>query len=214
MTLCGCGCGTELADPTRTWAPGHASKMMSDEHRQHLTEARNARDISDEQKVNMSEGQRQSYLDDPTRVARMSESISEAITAKWQDPEYIDHQLASWDNEERREALSDRQSGELHWNWKGGLRPSRECGLGWIAQKELVLARDNHTCQGCGSTDALQVHHIDNDMLNGDERDLITTCHTCNMRAERKDEKEFWFNFYTKKIEEIYSLVEKEPKVG
>jgi len=37
-----------------------------------------------------------------------------------------------------------------------------------------------------------------------DKRNLITTCYSCNSKAATKSKEKYWFDYYTKKIEEIY----------
>lgn len=51
----------------------------------------------------------------------------------------------------------------------------------WRSLREQVLARDNHQCQTCLSTECLEVHHKTYERL-GDEAlsDLITLCHDCH----------------------------------
>lgn len=78
-------------------------------------------------------------------------------------------------------------------------------GYGWSAIRDLVVCRDNWTCQGCGSKSTLYVHHIDGNKLNADEFNLITVCASCNTFASRREVEEYWYVFYSKKIVEIYT---------
>jgi len=67
--------------------------------------------------------------------------------------------------------------------WKGGKMTLR--GKGWNSIRTQVLRRDNNTCQQCGSTEKLQVHHIVtwrtkknfNKLTN-----LVTLCHKCHIK--------------------------------
>lgn len=56
----------------------------------------------------------------------------------------------------------------------------------WQIKRQKVLERDRYTCQGCGSTVALQVHHRDYSNV-GDELlfQLITLCNGCHERAHK-----------------------------
>ena len=59
------------------------------------------------------------------------------------------------------------------------LEDKRKYLLGDIykAKKILILERDNYTCQSCGSTKNLQVHHIKyKNLYNEPLEDLITLC--------------------------------------
>ncbi len=51
----------------------------------------------------------------------------------------------------------------------------------WDEKREDVLLRDDYTCQSCGDTQGLHVHHITYKRL-GNERmeDLITLCDRCH----------------------------------
>ena len=54
----------------------------------------------------------------------------------------------------------------------------------WKQKRQQRLDLDNHTCQMCGATDKLEVHHITYDTL-GFERmeDLITLCEKCHTKV-------------------------------
>jgi len=56
--------------------------------------------------------------------------------------------------------------------------------------KYKVLERDNHTCQHCGNTKRLVVHHIDksgqDEKPNNDMSNLITLCRSCHARIHQK----------------------------
>lgn len=61
----------------------------------------------------------------------------------------------------------------------------------WISQREKALERDNNTCQICGATENLEVHHKEKRrMFNGDYikmhdiDNLLTVCHTCHLSIE------------------------------
>jgi 5-methylcytosine-specific restriction endonuclease McrA len=62
----------------------------------------------------------------------------------------------------------------------------------WFAgQRDAVLARDKHTCQQCGATTQLVVHHIDNTgrncaQPNNELRNLTTLCRSCHVGVHRK----------------------------
>lgn len=57
----------------------------------------------------------------------------------------------------------------------------------WYELRSQVFARDNHTCQHCGSTESLQCHHIRYDYL-GDEplEHLTTLCKLCHTNLHLK----------------------------
>lgn len=58
-----------------------------------------------------------------------------------------------------------KQSGESHWNWRGGVSSENRRFRGTKAYKdwrESVFRRDNYTCQDCGIRGGvyLQAHHL------------------------------------------------------
>lgn len=77
--------------------------------------------------------------------------------------------------------------GEVHWNWKGGIRDERKKlheTYEYRKWRKAVLKRDNYTCRKCGSTKNIEVDHIKrwkehpelrHEMSNG--RALCRECH-------------------------------------
>jgi hypothetical protein len=51
--------------------------------------------------------------------------------------------------------------------------------------REMVLERDAYRCVACGSTDRLEVHHIDRNRSNTQPENLITLCHPCHYTLTR-----------------------------
>jgi hypothetical protein len=77
--------------------------------------------------------------------------------------------------------------------------------------KESIRKRDNYECQNCGMTEeehlivygqVLNIHHIDYNKENCREKNLISTCITCNTRANYN--RDYWKYFYKNKIKGIY----------
>ena len=61
----------------------------------------------------------------------------------------------------------------------------------WKKVRDLVLKRDKNTCQGCGNTKYLQVHHKTyKNHLNELEnlQDLITLCRICHKNEHKQKE--------------------------
>ena len=53
----------------------------------------------------------------------------------------------------------------------------------WRRLRELVLQRDGHRCQVCGSAQRLEVHHVDGNSGNDDPANLETRCVKHNPRG-------------------------------
>jgi len=73
--------------------------------------------------------------------------------------------------------------------------------------KERVRERDNHICQKCGRTEVeclflwnqvLHIHHIDYEIENLSDENLISLCLSCNSRVNTN--REYWTPFFQKKI--------------
>jgi len=84
--------------------------------------------------------------------------------------------------------------GSLHKNWEGG--DNRWRGFAWKTQRRKVLARDGHTCQACGATERLVVHHKKHKSETGGTWDnsvanLVTLCRTCHNQSHRARPRRF-----------------------
>lgn len=80
-----------------------------------------------------------------------------------------------------RQKMSKSNSGENHWNWKGG--NGRYYGTNWKALSRKIRKRDNYTCQSCRATNQpLDVHHIIPFNISRDNspENLITYCRSCH----------------------------------
>ena len=57
----------------------------------------------------------------------------------------------------------------------------------WYELRTLVFARDNYTCQSCGSKQSLNCHHIVYDRLGNENlEDLTTLCENCHTLLHKK----------------------------
>ena len=53
----------------------------------------------------------------------------------------------------------------------------------WRKLRQLILERDGHACQVCGSTEELEVHHLDGNWRNDAPGNLQTRCLDHNPRG-------------------------------
>lgn len=87
--------------------------------------------------------------------------------------------------------VSLNQSGENHWNWRGGVIPYY--GSNWHRQRRRARARDGYMCQMCSKSEKelgrqLDVHHIRDFRKFGTEHykeanmlsNLVSLCHRCH----------------------------------
>lgn len=97
------------------------------------------------------------------------------------------HLLGHIHSKESRKKMSDVRKGENHPNWRGGTTKDPYCPI--FQNKDfraIVLERDKNECQNpdCWGVDArICLHHIDYDKKECRLDNLITLCHSCNMRA-------------------------------
>ena len=68
--------------------------------------------------------------------------------------------------------------------------------------RDHILNRDNHSCKKCGikNEELYDVHHIDFNKHNNDEKNLITLCKQCHSKchgtsANRKKSKKYYTDF-------------------
>lgn len=88
-----------------------------------------------------------------------------------------------------------KRSGELHWNWKGGVSSEKHKlrnSLEWKTWRLTVFERDGYTCQECGVTGGyLEPHHIsplrDNQDKLFDTNNGITLCRPCHQKTIWKE---------------------------
>lgn len=96
-------------------------------------------------------------------------------------------------------------TGDKNPSWKGGVSCEPYCDA-WADKeyKESIKERDRYECQNpyCwGTSDILDIHHIDYNKKNCKPENLITVCRSCNARANknRKYHTEFYRNLIIEK---------------
>lgn len=91
---------------------------------------------------------------------------------------------------DRSESRRGRHIGPANAAWKGGVA-QWDYASDWKAIARQIRDRDAWTCQDCGEQrrhwgHALHVHHIDEDKLNNDPRNLVSLCAGCHHGRHRK----------------------------
>ena len=104
--------------------------------------------------------------------------------------------------------MSENLCGPLSSNWQGGISAEPYCDI-WLDQdyKNDIRDRDNNECQNptCRhNTDHLPLegHHIDYDKKNCHPWNIITTCKSCNCRANFN--REWWQELYQNILSEKF----------
>ena len=111
---------------------------------------------------------------------RKCPTCEEFFEAKTSEDKYC-----SWDcyNEDRH-----MPTGEDHWNWQGGISPPSR-GPQAKQWRLKVYARDQYTCQKCGSKEDLRAHHIYAwffyESLRYEIDNGITLCEECHKQVHK-----------------------------
>lgn len=76
-------------------------------------------------------------------------------------------------------------SGPNHHFWQGGILRNYNCN--WDELRQIVLKRDDYTCQKCGTRQKLDIHHKERFIKSKSNAldNLITLCRKCHMKIER-----------------------------
>jgi hypothetical protein len=101
------------------------------------------------------------------------------------------------------------KKGNLSHSWLGG-KSYEPYSIEFSNElKEQIRKRDNYTCQNCNMTEeehlivhgcVLNIHHIDYNKKNSNEKNLITLCRPCNLKANYN--RDYWCQIYHQKIQE------------
>ncbi len=108
-------------------------------------------------------------------------------------------------SDETRKKLSEANKGENNPSYKDGRSSERQLFYRswiWRKQRERILERDKHTCQGCGWTEnevkRLEGHHVDplaeteHDWNNYPDDLVVPLCDVCHPKADSQDERMKW----------------------
>ncbi|MCD7852972.1 MAG: HNH endonuclease [Oscillospiraceae bacterium] len=95
---------------------------------------------------------------------------------------------------DRDREKANANTGENHWNWKGGVTPENQRQRNSKEYKEWrksVFQRDNYICQSCGEKGGtLNAHHLNPWARFPEQRFLpengITLCKTCHNEIHSK----------------------------
>lgn len=86
---------------------------------------------------------------------------------------------------------------EKHPNWRGG-KSFELYGKEFNKQLKLkIRKRDNYICKKCGKIErniAFDIHHIDYDKKNNNEKNLITLCKSCHMKTNHN--RKYWKEYF------------------
>ena len=94
------------------------------------------------------------------------------------------------------------KTGEHNPQWVGG--HTIEYPPEWTRSlRKSIKSRDSYKCVLCGQR-ATDVHHIDYNKYNCDERNLISLCHSCHSRTNTN--RRHWIEVFMRMIVEVYEV--------
>lgn len=95
----------------------------------------------------------------------------------------------------RNAATSKLLGGDGSWETGGKRGPARKRGKDWRHAKAAALDRDSHTCQQCGSTSRLEVHHWEPYFISFDNSldNLVTLCKDCHKEKHAEYRREGFY---------------------
>jgi hypothetical protein len=227
--LCGCGGKVKLKNK---YIIGHYAKDTinrktfhhSEETKQKIRERHIGTVISEEVKLKMSIAHKRnpiSFWKGKHHSEETKLKIKTTVNKTYQNPEVRkkcarpnqiiseehknkvkQYMLNAWNNSNFRNNLI----GEKANNWQGGKSFEPYSIKFNNCLKKYIRKRDNNTCQNpnCSKiTKIINIHHIDYNKLNCNEKNLITVCTSCNSKANfnRKN----WIIFYQDIINKKYN---------
>lgn len=113
--------------------------------------------------------------------------------------------------EEREKIASSRKgrfTGENNPNFNGWSSIEPYSLYFMFVMRSYIRERDGHTCQKCGGPEngsAHDVHHVDYDKDNDDERNLLLLCKRCHVRTNPTRNREYWAGVFRELISQVYT---------
>lgn len=114
-------------------------------------------------------------------VPEFDKTIGERRREAWQR-RY--EELKAEADDERLQELEERSQARREWYQEYLRSPA------WARRRQLVLDREKGLCQGCRTSRAIEVHHLNYDHIGNELLfDLVALCSECHRKAHGKDEE-------------------------
>lgn len=201
---------------------GLTGKKLTEEHRRRISEALRGRKHTEAHRRKNSEAQKGKRLLEETKK-KISDSLkgreivfSEEHRRKCRELRLLYNKSwkGKYHTEETKRKISTAHRGmkkpwvippnnkmENNPNWQGG-KSFELYSVNWTETlKNMIRKRDAYTCRLCGRPQGEikhDVHHIDFNKKNCDPMNLITLCHDCHVKTNRK--REYWIKYFQYKI--------------
>jgi len=105
---------------------------------------------------------------------------------------------------ETRRKISEALTGEKSHFWRGGISFEPYTPEFNGALKRRIMERDNFTCQICGNTHNLVVHHIDYNKKHNYPSNLIALCRSCHGKTTSR--RAYWIAFLSARVCQVIGL--------
>lgn len=112
----------------------------------------------------------------------------------------------SYNDEQYKRKIENQPCGKDSHLWQGGISYEIYPKEFNKELKKYIKIRDNYTCIICDKkTQKLDIHHIDYDKMNSDEKNLISLCHSCHSKTNINRVQ--WQSFFVSIIIEKYDII-------
>jgi len=183
----------------------HGGKKHTEEHRRKNSEAQKGKKLSEETKKKIGDfwrGKKRLFSEEHKIKIR---ELRIFYNRNWKGEHHTEETRKkiskAHQGMKKPWVIPPNNKGENNSNWQGG-KSFELYGRNWTETlKELVRKRDNYTCCLCGKPQgniAHDVHHIDFNKKNCEPMNLITLCHDCHVKTNRK--RESWIKYFQDRI--------------
>ncbi len=178
--LCKCGCGQDIPE---NYGSSHRPWKYLHKHRQRIIENQNEK--KEIIKCTCGCGQTR------PRFNRFGGELKYITGHYWQGKKMPPNSDETKERKRlaklgiKRPGHSKKMTGEGNSNWRGGIS-YEPYGKEFTKElKQLILERDNYTCQVCNDK-AILPHHINYIKKDNSPQNLISVCRGCNAKANYK----------------------------
>ena len=185
----------------RKIARASRGRIHTEETKQKIREAQKGKKLSEETKKKIGDfwrGKKRVYSEEHRRKSReLRMQYNRSWAGKYHNKETKRKISQAHQGMKKPWVVHPDNKGEKNPNWQGG-KSFELYGVYWTeALKDSIRRRDNYACRMCGKLQnriSHDVHHIDYDKKNCDSGNLITLCHLCHVKTNKK--RNYWIKYF------------------